>query len=461
MFKSILSVTLLFMLPCCIHAQIKSGPMIGHVDYRTATIWLEYQSKDQAATITCKPKGADDSKKVEMIANRPATDDAPFNIRTYTFVGLEPATEYEYTITLPLADKKKTQTVKGNFKTEDLWQWRRPAPEFSFLTGSCSYFNQPQYDRPGKPYGNDSAIFEVMARTPASFMLWLGDNWYTREVDYFSDWGLYYRADVTRSLPILQNFWKSMPHYAIWDDHDYGWNDADKTYPLKQTSRKVFMNYWNNPSYGENGEGIYTKITKNDIDIFMLDDRWFRSADEMADSVNGQPNPDKLMWGKKQLEWLKNALLVSKNNVTISFRIIATGSQVLNPVSPFDCAAHYPAELNELKAFIKDNQIDGVVFLDGDRHHSEVIKVEQEGMYPLFDITASPLTSGSHKFGGPEKNNPYRVMGVEDIQNFSKITISGARNDRTLKVEFIGPKGDKLNEWSVNEKVLQFKKEKK
>jgi alkaline phosphatase D len=448
---------LLCQLPLSLLAQLKSGPMLGHVDFRTATLWVEHTQRFGTATVKCWPKNGDKKKATPAIAheNSLAKDLFAFT-ETYTFTNLEPGTEYSYEMEVLNAKGAKTQTITGTFKTQELWQYRKSAPDFTFLTGSCSYFNEPKYDRPGTPYGNDSAIFETMAKTPASFMLWLGDNWYTREVDYYSDWGLYYRASLTRSLPILQNFWKSMPHYAIWDDHDYGWNDADKTYPLKQTSRKVFMDFWTNPSYGENGEGIYSKITKNDLDIFMLDDRWFRSADATADSINGQPNADKLMWGKKQMEWLKNSLLVSNGNTMISFRIIATGSQVLNPVSPFDCAAHFPAELDELKKFIKDNKITGVLFFDGDRHHSEVIEVKQDGMYPLYDVTSSPLTSGSHKFGGPEKDNKYRVMGLDNVQNFSKVSISGARNNRVLKVEFMNVKGEKLNEWSVNQKLLKF-----
>lgn len=455
--KILFGFVLLCQLPLSLLAQLKSGPMLGHVDFRTATLWVEHTQRFSTATVKCWPKDGDKKKATAAIAheNLLAKDLYAFT-ETYTFTNLEPGTEYSYEMEVLNAKGVKAQTITGSFKTQELWQYRKPAPDFTFLAGSCSYFNEPKYDRPGTPYGNDSAIFETMAKTPASFMLWLGDNWYTREVDYYSDWGLYYRASLTRSLPILQNFWKSMPHYAIWDDHDYGWNDADKTYPLKQTSRKVFMDFWTNPSYGENGEGIYSKITKNDLDIFMLDDRWFRSADATADSINGQPNADKLMWGKKQMEWLKNSLLVSNGNTMISFRIIATGSQVLNPVSPFDCAAHYPAELDELKKFIKDNKITGVLFFDGDRHHSEVIEVKQDGMYPLYDVTSSPLTSGSHKFGGPEKDNKYRVMALDNVQNFSKVSISGARNNRVLKVEFMNVKGEKLNEWSVNQKVLKF-----
>ncbi len=446
-------------LPLASIAQLKSGPMLGHMDFRSATIWVEHSERLGSASVKCWQKGGDKKKAVLAIPSENSAAKDPYVFtETYTFTNLEPGTEYSYEMEVLNAKRVKAQTITGNFKTEELWQYRKPAPDFSFLTGSCSYFNQPIYDRPGTPYGNDSAIFETMAKTPASFMLWLGDNWYTREVDYYSDFGLYYRASLTRSLPVLQNFWKSMPQYAIWDDHDYGWNDADKTYPLKQTSRRVFMNYWTNPSYGENSEGIYSKITRNDLDIFMLDDRWFRSADAMADSVNGQPNPDKLMWGKKQMEWLKNALLVSNTNSMISFRMIATGSQVLNPVSPYDCAVHYPAELDELKKFIKDNRIQGVIFFDGDRHHSEVIEVKQDGMYPLYDVTNSSLTSGLAKFNGPEKDNKYRVMGVDNMQNFSRVTISGPRNGRVLKVEFISPKGEKLNEWSVEQKTLRFEK---
>ena len=431
--------------------------MLGHTDFRTATLWVEFQKADDKAVARCWVKGSNPGKMMTAVpVQKPSAEPYVFT-HTYVFTGLEPATTYEYELDVPATMFTKSEKRTGQFTTDALWQWRTTPPTFSFLTGSCAYFNQPQYDRPGKPYGNDSAIFQVMAKMPAAFMLWLGDNWYTREVDYYSEWGLYYRASLTRNLPILKDFWKAMPHYAIWDDHDYGWNDADKSYPLKTTSRKVFTDYWTNPGYGEDGEGTYTKITKNDLDIFMLDDRWWRSADATPDSVNGKPNADKRMWGKKQLEWLKNALLISNGNTNISFRIVATGSQVLNPVSPYDCAAHYPAELTELENFIRDNKIQGVLFLDGDRHHSEIIKVQQEGIYPLYDITASPLTSGSHKWAGPEKENPYRVTGVEDMQNFTKITVSGTKNSRVLLTEFFDPKGEKLIEWKVSQQELSFK----
>jgi len=105
--------------------------------------------------------------------------------------------------------------------------------------------------------------------------------------------------------------------------------------------------------------------------------------------------------------------------------------------------------------FLTEYNINGVLFLTGDRHHSEIIKVEREGTYPLYDITCSPLTSGTHTFGAAEKNNPYRVLGIDEKQNYTRFSFSGKRNERKLIVEYLGIKGEKLGEWSISEKELK------
>jgi alkaline phosphatase D len=183
----------------------------------------------------------------------------------------------------------------------------------------------------------------------------------------------------------------------------------------------------------------------------MLDDRWWRSSDRMKDSVNGQPNPEKRMFGAEQMQWLQNALLYSD----ATFKIIATGSQVLNPVSPWDKMGAFPVEYNELMRFLQEYGVNGVLFLTGDRHHAEIIKVDRPGTYPLYDITASPLSSGTHKFSGPEANNPFRIFGLEEKQNYSRVSISGPKDQRKLTVQFLGVKGEPLGEWSVTEAGLK------
>jgi alkaline phosphatase D len=119
----------------------------------------------------------------------------------------------------------------------------------------------------------------------------------------------------------------------------------------------------------------------------------------------------------------------------------------------------YPIEFQELQDFLKTEGIQGVVFLTGDRHHSEVIRFERPGQYPLYDITSSPLTAGVAKAGGKEKDNPYRIAGtLVETQNFTRVSVSGSTGDRQLLVEFVDGKGQVLGQWKLNENELKNKK---
>ncbi len=453
MIRQLLLTAFLF-LTIVIRSQVVSGPMLGPVEYRDAKIWLEVTQGVKSVSLQFKKKG--DIKTKTIVYKGQLGNE--FNPLQVTVGGLDFNTTYEYRFIID----GKPSTAKGEFTTKDLWQYRRPVPDFSFLTGSCAFDNEPAYDRlytdlvrldrPATPYGKDSSIFVTMAKERSAFMLWLGDSWYTREVDYNSEWGLWYRAHHARAQPVLQNFLKSMSQFAIWDDHDYGPNDIGKNYILKEASRRVFMNYFCNTSYGENGQGIYSMVSWADVEIFMTDARWWRSEEKIKDSVAGKPNPEKRMLGKEQMEWLKNSLLYSY----ATFKIVAVGSQVLNPVSPFDKWWDFPAEYEELMNFIKEYKITGVVFLTGDRHHSEVIKVDRPGHYPLYDITVSALTSGGYPFSTAEKNNPYRVIGFDQKQNYARFSFTGKRGERIMTVQYLGIKGENLGEWSVHEKELRY-----
>lgn len=422
---------------------IIAGPMLGPVEYRDAVLWLEVSTDIKSVSVQYRKAGnphANFKSYKGELGNE-------FNPIQLQIGGLDFNTDYEYTFYL----NGKPSAAKGTFHTKDLWQWRKPAPDFTFLVGSCHYGNEPEYDRPGKPYGGDPSIFSTMAKEKSAFMLWTGDEWYTREVDYYSKWGLWYRAQQARKMPELQPFLKSMPQWAMWDDHDYGPNDVGSSYILKDESRKVFSSYFCNTSAGENGQGIYTMNSWGDADIFMLDGRWFRSSDNLVDSINGKPNPEKIMLGHQQMLWLKNALAFS----TATFKLIMFGNQVLNPVSTYEKFEDFKLEYDELMQFLLDQKLHGVVFISGDRHHSEVIKVDRPGTYPLYDVTISPLTSGTHTFGGAEKNNPYRVVGVDQKQNYGRFTVSGKKNERVLKVDMVGVSGEVLGSWSVGEGELR------
>jgi alkaline phosphatase D len=427
--------------------QLVSGPWAGNIELRNATIWAELGAAVKTVAVQYFPVNKLSASKLITYKGTLGNDFNPVKI---DLNWLEPNTVYKYSLIID--GKPVTTSFETKFTTKELWQYRKPAPDFSFLAGSCAYFNEPVYDRPGKPYGGDSSIFDIMAITVASFHIWMGDNWYTREVDYSSVWGLNYRASRDRSHKVLQPFMAAMPQYAIWDDHDYGPNDAGKSFHLKEESRNIFKNYSLNPGYGEEGKGIYTMFSFSDVDFFLTDDRYFRSEPAMADSINGKPSAQKTFLGSMQMEWLKNALLNSK----ATFKIIVTGGQVLNTLNKYEGMNHYSYEYNQLLDFLKEHKTSGVLFFTGDRHHSEVIKMDRPGLHPLYDITISPYTAGVSKVKGEEEKSPYRMPNtLVEAQNFGKISVSGKRNERKLTVSFIGLKGDKLGEWSVSEKELQ------
>ncbi len=427
--------------------KLVSGPWAGDVQMRTAIIWAEVSTNVKKVAVQYYSANNPAKKMVMVYKGTVGNDFNPIKIQIN---GLAFNTTYYYSLFIDGKEIKTAFTTK--FITQDLWQWRKPAPDFSFLAGSCNYVNDPAVDRPGKPYGGDSSIFETMAKSGAAFHVWMGDNWYTREVDFGSAWGLNYRASHDRAQKIIQPFMAAMPQYAIWDDHDYGPDNSGKSFYLKNESRELFKKYMLNPSFGEEERGIYTKVSYSDVDLFLTDDRYFRSEDDMPDSVNGMPSKDKHFFGPAQMEWLKNALQYS----SATFKIIVVGSQVLNPLSKVECMQQYSHEYNELINFIKTQKISGVLFFSGDRHHSEIIKIVPPDFYPLYDVTISPYTAGVSKATGNEKNHPFRIPNtLVELQNFGKMGVSGPKESRNLNVEFIGIKGEQLANFTINSNELK------
>src|SRR5207302_11210079 len=164
------------------------------------------------------------------------------------------------------------------FETPPLWRWHTDPPDFTVALGSCAYINDAPCDRSGPPYGGEYEIFDAIAGTSPDLMLWIGDNVYLRECDWTSRTGILRRYTHSRHLPELQRLLGATNHVAIWDDHDYGPNDSDRGFVLKDASLEAFRLFWDNPSYGISGQsGITTTFEWGDVQLFLLDDRYFRA----------------------------------------------------------------------------------------------------------------------------------------------------------------------------------------
>ena len=98
---------------------------------------------------------------------------------------------------------------------------------------------------------------------------------------------------------------------------------------------------------------------------------------------------DKTQLGEVQFRWLVDALTSS----TANFKVVVGGGQFLSPFDRWEGYAQFAFERDRLLDEIRRRRIEGVIFLSGDRHHSELVRVHPDGLYPLYDFTSSPLTS--------------------------------------------------------------------
>lgn len=267
-------------------------------------------------------------------------------------------------------------------------------------------------------------------------MLWLGDNTYLREPDWNTRTGILYRNTHSRSLPELQPLLASTHHYAIWDDHDFGPNDSDGSFPFKDLTYEAFQLFWPNPSFGVNGQkGITTFFQWADIDFFLLDNRYFRTA-------NNRKTGDMQILGAEQIDWLISALSNSRS----PFKIVAIGGQVLNTAPVHENYIHFHAAEREfLLKRIEEEKIKGVIFLTGDRHHTEMSKLVNKAGNTVYDLTTSPLTAGTAR-ASEDEPNIYRIPGTMVVgkHNFSTLEFSGPRTARVLTIRVFDAEGVQL-----------------
>lgn len=441
---------LLVFIACCAvpilwaqHPLLHAGPMLGYSTMREVCIWV--QTRQEASVEIAY---WDTATPQVRYRTHPASTTWWFgsHIAHIQVSGLLPGRVYEYE--LYLNGERVAFPYRLMFRTPPLWQWRSAPPTFRVAAGSCAFINDSLVDRPGPPYGGDYEIFESIANLQPELMLWLGDNVYFREADWDSHYGMAARYTHDRALPQLQRLLATVHHYAIWDDHDYGPNDSDRSFVHKHIARQTFTNFWCNPAYGIDGTGtggITTSFSWGDVDFFLLDNRFWRTPNRLR-------SEPRTILGKEQFRWLREALVSSR----ATFKVVVIGGQVLNPTPVFETYANCaPEEREELLNFLQQERIPGVIFLSGDRHFTELSRLERPGLYPLYELTVSPLTASPFRRAAQEPN-PLRVPGtLVTERNFAVLEFTGESSNRQLQIRVYNSKGRLLWERTIRAAELQ------
>lgn len=345
--------------------RLMLGPMVGAVTPNSIPVWMQLSGDyfDALVEYTTDPVAGPWKRTPPQRAKK--TDDCTLVIR---IEGLQPDTTYHYRV---LSNGKVDKYMRDMppFKV-------RTAPakptRFRLAFGSCARI-QSEGEQP---------IWRAIAQYEPDLFFWLGDNIYgdttTPEV-------LAQEYQRQRFVPTFQPIGRNVPQLAIWDDHDFGLDNFDRTNPIKAEAAAIFKQYWANPSAGlPNVPGVFFDYSYGGVDFIFVDDRYHRAPDADEDT------PEKEFLGKGQFDWLCQKLKASK----APFKVISCGSGWSRLKGPGgDSWAAYQHERTRLFNYIRDNKINGVVLLSGDTHYPYVACApwSEQGGYDLYDLVSSAL----------------------------------------------------------------------
>ena len=176
--------------------------------------------------------------------------------------------------------------------------------------GSCSHQDKPQ-----------PIWLEVLASDPDLF-IFLGDNIYGDSEDPQVLASKYQRLLAVEGVQTLLD---STEVIATWDDHDYGINNGDASFALKNKSKELYLDFLEEPknSARRSQQGVYASYTSGVsgemVKFILLDNRFA--------ATRGPTSADRDdMLGPEQWAWLENEL--ATNTAQLTF--IGSGVQIVS-----------------------------------------------------------------------------------------------------------------------------------
>ena len=250
-----------------------------------------------------------------------------------TVDGLAPSTAYEYQLVVDgVGDEGRGV---GRLRTPPLG-----ASSFTIAAASCARV------------GSNGAVFDAIREQEPLLYLIMGDAHYSN-------------LDATEPGPFLDAYermltepgqaalYREVPIAYVWDDHDYGPNDADASSPGRTAARSAYRSAVPHYPVLPGDAPIYQAFTIGRVRVVMTDTRSERTSTAML--------------GDEQLEWLIDELVTgSRTHAAVIW---------VNAVPWIDAAAvgadtwgGYPQERQRIADAIASAGVDNLVMLSGDAH---------------------------------------------------------------------------------------------
>lgn len=274
-------------------------------------------------------------------------------------------------------------------------------------------------------------MWRSVAESRPEVIFFIGDACYADKNSDGTEAGLWHRfVDNFKRLDVYR--WINLiPIFATWDDHDFGVNNGDSSFHLKDATRVLF-----NACYGwkaktdrlVHGPGVASHVRLFNQRFFLMDDRTFRSSARVNSGSQ---------WGSVQEDWLRSA--VNKNSEPVW---LFNGSQFFGAYHRGDAfERHHAEQLNRVMHQFSRMSAP-IVLGSGDVHFSEVMALERDILgYQSFELTSSSLHSRNGRWLHMIERNPRREASTWR-HNFLLINSHAIRPGAlSLRASSIGVRG--------------------
>jgi len=249
----------------------------------------------------------------------------------------------------------------------------------------------------------DAPITAPLVDAEHDLFVFLGDNVYADTTDHDT---LRAKWKQLTDREWFQSLTRTSHVLATWDDHDFGANDAGKTYPERIYSQRAFLDAFNEPedTPRRRTPGVYDAKTFGPegkrVQVILLDTRYFRddltpreTADRRyidGDSGGYLPARDAgtTILGREQWAWLDEQL-----REPAELRVVVSSIQALTTDHGWESWALFPHERDRLMRALAD--AGNVVIVSGDRHKSEITRSRAEEVPGAPGRPICELTVGS------------------------------------------------------------------
>lgn len=305
----------------------------------------------------------------------------------------------------------------------------------------------------------DQPIWDAVLNAKPDLFIFLGDNIYadTRDPEVMRA-----KYAMLAEKPGFRKLKETTPILAIWDDHDFGENDAGADYPMKEESRRQFCDFWGESAssprrtrdgvyasylFGPRGKRVqvilpdlrWNRTPLKPLDLAGADyEDWAKGIEEKGAEVPGPydriPDGGATMLGETQWRWLDEQLGRSAD-----VRIFGSSLQVIADFPGWEAWINYASDHQRLFETIRRRRADGLVSISGDTHYGEISYLDVNTPYQMWDMTSSGLTEvwpvtppNSRRVGKVYRDRNFGLIDIDWSQRALTIAVHGEDGTRRL-----------------------------